>query len=115
MHKAGTRISQALQAASAAGADIERLMRSCLFAITLMALACETSGAFSPAPRVLGPSSPPRAYAPNDWGSCADRADPCCSSLAQTEAARAKGDDRTADEQLERLALICPERTKGVL
>jgi hypothetical protein len=83
-------------------------MRAFLLAATISALACG-------APRVIGPSSPPRVYAPDDWGPCADAADPCCVSVAQMDAARGRGDDRTADEQLERLALNCPERTKGVL
>jgi hypothetical protein len=90
-------------------------MRPGLLTVTVAcaALACVEPLAIGP--RVVGPISPPRAYVPDDWGSCADATDPCCTSIAQLDAARARGDDKTADEQLERLALACPERTKGVL
>jgi hypothetical protein len=66
--------------------------------------------------RAVGPMSYPAGYTRDDWEACPNRgASTCCEAIEQRLAqARGRQDDRIADQELERLALNCPDRTKGV-
>jgi hypothetical protein len=75
-----------------------------LSVVSLVLAGCAAPVAVAPAP--VG-------HTREEWGACADSS--CCDAIQQRlGAARAAQDDHTADEEVQRLALACPERTAGL-